>query len=276
MSNDAAARGALTQSAPPSAIYVGPDAALRLSAYSSLATVRLALEGRLIGLDGIVQTVRAEIAPSNDRLVNTVIAGIAEGWLLGGHVRAIVTTPRSGQVYARVEVIRGRSGDVQPIQLLAQGYVSEHSWLAWPGGMFRESSQGRGVLRVIAGTDPAAGAEIVETVPTNALWRLISMAATLQTDATVGTRAPAFIASHGGSTYFHAGGGVTTAASAGARYTFAAGVGVMGSTQNGNLVALPADLVLPGGSTFGTNTGGIFAGDNWGNPTYLVEEWIGG
>ena len=274
MSNDAAWRGALSQSAPPSAIYVGPDAALRLSAYSSLAGVRLTVEARLVGMDGIVQTVKTELEPTSDRIVSRAIAGMAEGWLLGGHVRPTVGSPRRGQVFARVELVRGRSGDVQPIQMLGQGYVSETSWIGWPHGTIEDSTSGPGLLRVVTGTDPAAGAESSETVPANARWRLLAAKYVLVTDATVASRAPVFIIDDGTKTVVRAVSPATIPASNNVDINVG-DYGYCASVLGLHYVTIPgSELLLQGGMRIRTSTGSFQVGDNWAAPSFLVEEWI--
>jgi hypothetical protein len=72
--------------------------------------------------------------------------------------------------------------------VLLQGYVTDTSRLSFPGSPIRSSIEGPGVLRSITGTNPAANAEISETVPTNARWRVHAIRFTLVTDANVANR----------------------------------------------------------------------------------------
>lgn len=258
----------------PGAIYVQNGHALRLAAYSSLAGVTLVLEGLLLTLEGRIETVRQELAPTSDRVITRVLAGIREGWLLAGHVRAIGGTPRMGRVYARVELVLGRTGDVLPIATLAQGYVTETTWLTWPFDMSRNSVEGRGAVRTYLGTDPAAGVEVSETVPTGARWRVIAFNATLTADATVANRTPAITIDDGTSIVWQAGYNGSIAASGGAAVAWGHGAGAFGSTGNGAISPLPTDMILAAGYRVRTSTSGLQAGDNWGQPKYLVEEWI--
>lgn len=256
------------------AVYVVQDATIRLTVYNSAAGVRLALEGRLLDIDGNVDVINQEFAPTTDRVASREFASIREGWVLAGHVRAIAGAPRVGQCYVRVELVRGRTGGIQPVSVLAQGYVTETSWLAWPGSELRDSTDGRGCIRSITGTDPAAGVEISETVPTNARWRLISFRALLATDGTVTNRSP-FLMIDDGATICAAGPAASSqVASQSLNHTWATygAAGATGSPLYGGF--LPLDLVLPAGFRIRTQTTSLQAGDNWGAPQLLVEEWI--
>jgi hypothetical protein len=43
---------------------------------------------------------------------------------------------------------------------------------------------------------------------------------------------------------------------------------------NNALVPIPPDIILSDGDRIRTQTTGIVAGDDWGAPQILVEEWI--
>lgn len=256
------------------AVYVQNDHVLRLAAYSSLAGVTLAIEATLLTPEGRIETIRQEHSPASTRVVGRTLVRMREGWLLAGHVRAIAGTPRRGQVFVRVELAIGQTGDVQPVATLAQGYVSESSWLAWPNGTLQDSIDGRGNLRSFVGTDPAAGVEISETVPDNARWRLILLTASLIADATVITRSPALAIDDGTNVFYQGGAVQTVVAGGGILISWGHGVGFAGSVVNGSLGALPVELMLGSGYRIRTTTANLQAGDNWGSPKFLVEEWI--
>lgn len=255
-------------------VFVSNDENIRITALNSLAGVRLALEARLLSLEGTIETIRVELVPTSDRVASSAIAGMREGWLLMGHVRPLAGAPRRGQCYARVEIVRGRTGDVQPIATLGGGYVTETSSLVWPGAPCEDSAAGRGVIRSITGTDPAAGVEPSDTVPTNARWGLMAWRARLVADATVATRTPQFIIDDGTTIVWRWDAGTSATASTSRDYH----AGVVGYASPVSIsevsMALPAGLVLPGGYRIRTLTSGLQAGDNWGAPQLLVEEWI--
>lgn len=257
-------------------VYLSNDEHIRLSAHCSAAGVRLAIEGRLIALDGSINTIRAELAPTSDRIVSTAIANAREGWLLHGHVRVLAGAPNIGRCFCRVEVVRGRTGDVMPLVTLAQGYVGEFSNLAWPQQIIAAPGEGRGVIRSITGTDPAAGAEWSETVPTNARWRLINVRAALVTDATVANRIPAITIDDGTTIVFAMPSHANQAASL--TFTYHGFAAATNGFASGLTIAvpIPPDLVILPGWRVRSVTSALQAGDNWGAPQLWVEEWIEG
>src|SRR4051812_32014952 len=110
-------------------------------------------------------------------------------------------TPIIGQTFVRVQLIRGLSGATLPIATLLQGYVTSRQDLAYPGSPIRMSTEDAFPVRIITGTDPAAGVEIVETVPDGAVWELVSVTARLVTSAAAAVRFPMLQLDHGGSTF---------------------------------------------------------------------------
>jgi hypothetical protein len=268
--------GALARGHSLGGIYLSNDEHVRLVAHGSAASVRLAIEGRLIATDGSVNTIRAELAPTSDRLASTVIANAREGWLLHGHVRVVSGAPNIGQCFCRVEIVRGRTGDVTPLMTLAQGYVGALSNLTWPEQFTVAPGDGRGFIRNVTGTDPAAGADWSETVPTNARWRLIAARAALVTDATVASRTASITVDDGTTTVWNMPCHTTQAASLTFTYYFTA-IGASGFAS-GNTLVIPAppDMVMGPGWRVRAQTGTIQAGDNWGAPQLWVEEWIEG
>lgn len=257
-----------------SAFYLTADDSVRLRTFGGLAGVTLALETRLIGPDGRLQAGEERHTPSATRVETTTLHNVGDGFLLSASVRAIAGAPRRGQVFAILDLVRGTSGAVQPLAMLLQGYVTDSSRLGWPGSPVQASADGPGVLRSLTGTNPAAGAEISETVPTNARWRLLCAQFTLTTDANVANREVAFVFDDGAST-FH-----TTPMNylhtAGVPIAYAVGIGgpvVVASSIVGRSQPIPA-LTLPSGARFRTTTANRQVGDDYSAPQYLVEEWI--
>jgi hypothetical protein len=251
----------------------GADA-LRCTAFNALAGVELAIEGRYLDLEGQLRTFGERLVPNTDRSIASAIYTLGAGWLLNAHVRAVAGSPRVGQCFALLEIVRGRTGASSPIATLLQGYVTDTSRIAWPGSPIRPSIDGSGVLRSITGTDPAAGAEISETVPTNARWYLYTFRASLVTDATVANRQPVLVVDDGTSELFRAAHPLNQTAGT----TWMNSWTVVGAGSSGGgfgvIHALPDRVILPGGSRIRTVTNAIQAGDNWSAPQLLVEEWI--
>lgn len=255
-------------------VYISDDDNLRLRVLNSGAGVAVAVLGRYLTIDGKHLTIAEELTPSTDRLVSTRLVKLAPGWLQNIVVMATAGAPRRGQTWAILELVRGYTGAVIPIGVLVQGYVTETSRLPWPGAAYQDSTEGRGAIRAIVGTDPAAGAESSETVPTNARWRVLNHRIALVTDATVANRTMQILIDDGTNTIYSLAANANQPASTTFTYhSFPAGAAgyASGNTLN---VPIPPEIMLMGGSRLRTSTGNLQAGDNYGPPLILVEEWI--
>lgn len=259
----------------PGAIYVTGEDNLRLTVNNSAAIV-LRVRGRFLTLEGIVQAFEFPLTPIQDRSTTSADYRLGEGWLLNVSVVASSGTPLRGDCFASLRVIRGIGGATQDLGLLTAGYVTAPLPLLWPGFSATYPTEGPGDLRSVTGADPGAGAECSETVPTGARWRLLAWTATLVTDATVANREPVLVVDDGALVLFQAAAGLNHAASTTRAYSAAHGT-ARAAIATAQVVNIPiADLILPAGARIRTLTSGIVAGDNWGAPQLLVEEWIAG
>lgn len=258
-----------------SAFFLDGQEQLRLRTFGSLAGAVLACEWRLLDAKGVTIGNANPHTPNSDRTVATTLYNVGEGFLLNVQIRATSGTPRIGQIFAILDLVRGTGSTVQPLATLWSGYVTDTTPCGWPGVVPMRSTDGPGVIRSITGTDPAAGLEISETVPTNARWSLLALRAALVTDGTVANRV-AQLTLDDGTTVFDVS-PWTSNHTAGLtfQYNWAQGYGstVAGASSNLGL-SLPRDMRLMGGFRIRTVTAAIVAGDNWGAPQLLVEEWI--
>ncbi len=260
--------------ASSSAFYFTGEDALRVTTFNAAAGVTLAIEGRRIDVDGHIQPFAERHVPTTDRTVASTTFPLGEGFLLNVQLRATAGTPRIAQCFAILEVVRGVTGSVVPLATLVQGYVTDTSRLAWPGSPLRSSIDGPGVIRSIAGTDPAAGAEIAEVVPANARWQLDTVRVELVTDATVANRTVTLIVDDGATTLASVTASAAQAASLTRQYQAYASGGAPRLDGTVFYLPIPPELMLMGGFRVRTSTAGIVAGDNFGAPQLLVEEWI--
>jgi hypothetical protein len=258
------------------AIYVTGEDHLRLTTFNGLAGVIVALEGRFMDLAGRVTPLVERHIPNTDRTAATSLVTLGEGFLCNVQVRATTGSPQSGQCYAIVELVRGRTGAIQPLATLLGGYVSDVQRLAWPGSPIISSVQGTGIVRAFGGTDPAAGVEISETVPTGARWRLYSFFATLVTSAVVNNRTVTLIIDDGVNTLWTCDASAAQAATLTRNYeAYTTGVApdLTGSTFR---LPAPFPMDLVAGSRIRTSTALLDVGDNWSAPRLMVEERIAG
>ena len=262
------------QLAGGAAIYLTGEDHLRITSFNAAAGVALGVEGRYLTPDGRVVATNARHVPNTDRTTASTVIGLGEGWLLDVVVRATAGTPRHGQCFVILELVRGLSGAVAPVAFLRQGYVTDTSRFGFPGGVSHASIDGPGVLRSITGTDPAVDTEISETVPTNARWRLLAMAFTFVTGAAAATREVALTFSDGTTVFARVPAGTSQIISLTRLYS---------SFHQADRLVNVADLTitfplpridLQGGFVIATVTTARNALDNFGAPQLLVEEWI--
>lgn len=257
-------------------LYVTGDDHLLLTVSNSLAGVAVALSGRQLHKSGDVVPFSEPHTPASDRSATTRVARLARGWLQ--HLTVTVTTgaPIGGQTFARVDLVRGEGAGRIVLATLAAGYVTARNGLAWPGSALRSSIEGAGALRSITGADPAAGAEVSETVPTGARWALRALRVTLVTDATVANREVALTFDDGVTVYAEYPSSVNQTATQSRAYT-ASPAGVRGGAATSLAIMIAtAPIVALSGHRIRTLTTGLAGGDNFGAPQLDVEEWIEG
>ncbi len=258
----------------PSAFYLTGEDNLRLTAFNSAAGVELAVRTRLLTCEGEIVVGAERLVPATDRSASSLWMNAGEGWLLGAEVHAGSGTPRVGQCFVVLEVVRGTDAAPLPLHALVQGYATATARLSYPGSPLRSSIDGPGVIRSIAGTDPAANTEISEAVPTNARWRLLGLDAALVTSAFVANREVVLTIDDGATVVAEVAAGVAQAASVTRRYSFARGVPRLAPAASTVISAPAPDIVLGAGFRIRTVTANLDAGDNFGAPQLLVEEWI--
>jgi hypothetical protein len=258
----------------PSPFYLTGEDALRVQSWGSVAGVTLWIVGRRLTIDGEIKPFAERHVPNSDRSLATTYHGIGTGWILTASVYAAAGSPRRGQVFCIVDVQRGLTSAGQIIGTLVHDYVTDTQRLTWPGSHVNMSTDGRGALLSVAGNDPAAGAEVAVTVPTNARWRLRSLVLALTTSAAVANREVAVNIDDGANVLAHVPARYTHTAGLARVYTFAPGLtSAVAAQDTGVCVPIP-DLDLLQGWRITTATSGKDAGDDYAAPRLLVEEWI--
>jgi hypothetical protein len=260
----------------PFQYYVDGADNLRIEAVNAEPGVTVSVIVRWWTERGEIVPQRFDLTPPPTRLVARQDCPLARGALMNITAFASAGTPPIGRTFVRVQLIRGLSGATLPIATLLQGYVTARQDLAYPGSPIRMSTEDAFPVRVITGTDPAPGVEIVETVPTGAVWELVSVTARLVTSAAGAPRFPMLQLDNGGSTF----GLIQVSGTIGpSTFKFCCWhIGGTGYDALGGFVsfngALPPGAVLRSGDTFRTNTGGLDVNDDWFAPVYAVREQL--
>jgi len=260
----------------PHGLYVAGDEYLRVFSLSAAAGAVL-VTGRFLETDGRLTVIEARLALSNDRSTpSTIVRKLGAGWLLNLTAVLEAGALAHNAAFIRVDLVRGDTANAFVAATLLQGGVTDTQRRAWPGSPIVGSLEGSGVIRSITGADPAAGVEISETVPAGARWRLMSLRASLTTDASVANRRPVFTLDDGAAVYYSIGSSADIPASNTIPIIASQAASPSQSAAGHNTVPLPPGLVMSAGHRIRTVTTSFQAGDNWTAPQMLVEEWLEG
>ena len=149
----------------------------------------------------------------------------------------------------------------------------------------RSTREGAGRIRTVTGSNPAAGAQASDAVPTNAVWDLLTYSIVLVTDATSATRIVGAVVDDGVTAnrravlYGNQGGHT---ASLTRTHLFAKGeddTGVNPGAFTDTDIVLASFRHLPvrqllGGYRIRTFSSGFQAGDDFAAPIFQVAEWL--
>lgn len=169
--------------ASPFQFYTTGEDNLRIVSVNAYVGVRLKIQGRFIDAKGVISASSWDHTPNTDRTKKTDDVPLGVGAVLNLTVFASQGTPLIGQTFVIVQLVRGLGAAAIVLGTLLQGYVTSAQALGWPGSPIVSSTDGEPAVRTIAGTNPAIGVDIIETVPTNARWELLSVQATLNRSA---------------------------------------------------------------------------------------------
>lgn len=259
----------------PFQFYTDGAESLRFEVWNSVTGVTVALQGRWFSAKGGLQTFARTIAPTADRVRNRLDIPLEVGYLVTLAAFASSGTPRIGHTYVKVSLIRGLTGATMLVGQLLGGYVTAEQALGWPGSPIVDSISSGGAVRFIIGTNPAAGAEASELVPTGARWQLLTFGITLTTDATAADRRAQLIADDVTRSYVLSTQSGTQPATTGKTWFWSAGAWLDTDIFSISTVAgWPVDIPLLAGHRVRTSTSNLQAGDNYDAPALVVREWL--
>jgi uncharacterized protein with beta-barrel porin domain len=242
---------------------------LVVTAWNSVNGQTLAVRGRRRAVSGSLVDFDGSLLPTADRLASQLTIALDAGALVSVVVSTSIATQR-GQTFVRLAIVDS-AGNQRAI--LAQDYVTPGTALAWPGGRISSPTEGPGAIRSITGTDPAAGSDWSETVPTNARWRLITAHAILSASATVANRNVYLVIDDGTNILYIIYSGFGQTAGQSIRYQFVNSHWGGSNLGDTTLIPLPEIPLLRSGfrvraiSNMQTN-------DDWSAPQLLIEERI--
>ena len=252
--------------------------------------------------------------PNSDRSLNTTRDRLVnEGTLLSVNVRIVSGSPSVGRVHVRIVQ---EDENAREIHTLCMGYVYPGHEIFGSGalvirkgdflrldsrssqsgiilmvesrllrdrkqaggwfGVMKGSLEGPGFIQSVAGTNPAAGVGISDSVPTNARWKMLTLRIQLVTSSQVATRLVVLqINDASAIALFYSKALGTQIASLTRDYSYITG-GPSAEITGQSFIfgSLPNDLLMLQGFAIDDNTQNFKTLDDLGTPRYHVEEWI--
>lgn len=259
---------------PPSALFIERGDRLRIRV-SGTDTSAIVARARILMPNGEVIPSEWQTTPTNALLQENFDFDLPEGFLLSLTIAdATGGGIEYGEAYVQASIIRG--GGIAPVEVasLLGGHISRRFPITWPGTPPQHSYNQRGLILSFTGAAPAAGAEISTQVNGNTRWRLIGARLEFTPSATVIPRKPGIIIDDGVNGFYQCRAGVS--AFDGPAIVFCVGAhGRHGwAGLNHGFIPIPPDLILNETFRFRTFTSNLQAGDQWGPPHYVVEQWI--
>jgi hypothetical protein len=260
------------------AFYIRNEDALLLTVFNAASGVTVAITGRMLPLGATTpEPFKRTLTPTTDRVASTVLVTLGDGWLLNAQVIVSAGSPFVAQTFARLSIVHGLGSVAEELCTLCAGDVTAKMPLAYPGSPVANSLASAGALRAIAGTQPAAGAEVSETVPTGARWLLLAAELDLVTNGNAANRVPQLTIDDGTTVYARVSGNQNETASKTWRNSFVQGGQQIADVTRFIITTPIGDgLMLGAGHRIRTVTSAIDAGDQYGVPQLLVKEWIEG
>lgn len=262
----------------PFQFYSDGSENLRLRIWGSLVT-NVGLQGRWLHTTGDVRPFRHEFVSTADRLPHEFNVSTDAGYLLNCSLGILGDTiTRIGQLFVQLALVRGRGDAAVEVGTILQGYIATSHWIAFPGSPIQHSFEGPGYKHVEIQPAPAAGTEVILSVPEHALWRLYSAYAVFVASAAAANRFPQFGVNAGfGTTLWRVQAPLIVTAGLGFNIFWVPNV-PWGPAATAIANAVNAPLPEPAYAlslgTIRTETPNIQAGDQWSELRVVVEEWL--
>lgn len=262
---------------PPTDRWVTPDDFLSVGIQNRLAGVTVQVTARIWIPDGNNAMISANISPPTDSILRFTAIPLYYGYLIGATVAAVGSTlPFRGSTLASLQIARPPLTTFFAQVGMGMDYLTPSNVVQWPYSRIITGIEGPGALLNILGTAPAAGAEWSITVPSNQQWRIRGIIATLTTSAAAGNRGPTIFTADPTNTFFQIDAPITVPPSTAGICQWVPGYPNTPVTAVTRTAFIPLDFLAPPLMRIASATAGLAAGDQWGAPRFLVEEWIEG
>ncbi len=263
----------LDEADPPALQYIDLNDQLQVKVATNIGGTHVTISLRILGLDGIIHPLQFVQNSTGVRAVNTVRYPLMEGFLLSVSVQGDGTFNEGSFCYCAVGLSRSPFGAAGINTELVAGYVSNNVGLSYPESGIAKTTDGAGYYHSATQAAPAAGADIIYTVPVGARQRLVSFTASLTANATAANRLPALVIDDGANIVAQIPSGNTQLASTTATYTWGDGLVLSTAAAGVNATASPGNCLLAAGFRVRTLTAGIQGTDQWTAAFLLVGDW---
>lgn len=269
-----ATKYAVTGVMPPAALAISTSDSFVVRIWNSAASINVRVVWRILLPDGTIVPNMMSLNPDATRAANIFSINLTDGFLLSVHVYTVTSGIKRGQCFVQVALHQDNLSNLVSAQLITEGYVTTGVSLTFPGGPNGYAFEGYGNIRSITGTQPAAGAEISETVPTGAVWRLVAIRLSFTASVAVANRTPGLQMTDGSNVLALLWSNFATAALGQHGYTFAENITTINAAFSESWDNLLFARFMLAGWKFTTTTVNIQAADQWAAPQYVVEEWM--
>ena len=258
-------------------LYIKNGWGLRIQVHNSNTTLAqgatLGLRFLILGYDGQLYRTQKYIKPTSTRANFDYYEPLTEGYLISLEIGSDTAGIKKGECYVEASLL-SVIDTAQHIVKLTAGYVYSQHNVTYPGNWNGHTvADDDAFLRLVAGTNPAAGAEVNNSVASDARWRLYAVRFQLVTDATVATRRVHLIIDDGATTILDIPSETTQTASLTRNYTFH-DFGLTPSAVGTEISVNMTSKKLKEGWRIRTSTDNLQAGDDYGIPQMYVEEWL--
>jgi hypothetical protein len=255
--------------------YIGLDDQLLVSLADTLSNQLITLNLRILRPDGIIVPMQFNIPRLGNRAFLTQRFQLVEGFLLSATATLSATMVAPQWAYITASIQRAPFGVANQYETLLAGYLNSTVGLSYPQGTYQRPADGAGVIVSLSQGAPAAGADLVITVPARARWRFISFQATLTTAAAVANRNVSITFDDGVNVFAESPSNFVQAASIVNTYNaFDSGQYENVPFDLVTLQPLPSNIFLAPGFRISTETAGIQAADQWSAAQFLAMEWL--
>ncbi len=261
---------------PPADIYFTPDDNLMITCWNIVAGAQVQVGGRILQPDGRVTPFEEIYAPTSDSQPNYFVMAMTEGFLLDLVIAPYNTQFIRGQCYVQGSLVRGGTAKTFVCGIFLQGYATDMRWPSWPPGLSEDSLDGQGAMVTYQPANPAAGSDVIFTMPYTIALKLHTLQFTLVTDATVANRElNVQFLDPSGIIVAHAFNSPTQAASSTGYYESVVGLPALTASGGGGLngIWMPDPVLMPGG-IIRTKILNLDPGDQISNVVLYAEQWF--